>query len=392
MISNARAFLAAVALALAPPAMAQTAYLVKDITPGSPSPLGSNPDSMWSFQGKVIFAADEASSGRELWITDGNGSGTRLLADLCPGTCSSGPRPLGTAHSLLFGIAFSYPPNGTPDSEPGYLWRSDGTREGTFLLPDPLKLVVLPLTGEDGNPVDDGSQVPIVFGTDAAYFAACNPSLQKCGAWRTDGSVSGTVKLNELPSGRPSDLTLAGARLFFASYQQLWSSDGTPGGTTAIKQFPNGTPRRLAALGNKVLFLVPAAAPGTGEELWVTDGTAAGTLALTSFEATAPFQQTHFLKTLGDRVYFVADDVTHGAEIYASDGTTAGTVRITDFGFNNPFGWDSRFNDTGLFASQISKLGNRLIFWATDGIHRYQPWSNLGTLASTTSLCAGCAF
>jgi len=387
-----RVFLAFAALvALSVPLAAQTAYLVKDIAPGSHEPSGSDPESMLSFQGKVIFSAQEPSSGRELWITDGNSSGTRLLADFCPGNCSSSPLPLGTAHSLLFGLAFPNSDNGFNES--GNLWRSDGTRQGTFLLPDPLDPVVLSFIPDDGQPID-GPRVQIVFSTDAAYFAACNQQFQKCGVWRTDGTAAGTVKLNELSSGFVSELTLGGGRLFFTNNdnEQLWTSDGTPAGTTLVRQFTNGSPRHLAALGNKVLFLAPATAPGTGEELWVSDGTAAGTIALTSFEAATPFQQTRFLKTLGDRVYFVADDVTHGADIYASDGTAAGTVRITDFGFSNPFGWDSNFGEGGLAPSQIAKLGNRLVFWATDGLHQYQPWSNLGTFASTAPLCSGCAF
>ncbi len=390
---TARVLLALAALALAPPAAAQTAYLVKDITPGSQVPAGSNPDSLWSFQGKVVFTASEPSSGRELWITDGNGSGTRLLADFCPGTCSSAPLPLGEAHSLLFGIAFLHPSDFPGDQELGYLWRSDGTREGTFpLLPDPLHQVLLTFTPQFPDPFD-GPQVPVVLASDAVYFAACNNTHEKCGVWRTDGTAAGTTELHEFPNGRSaSDLTLVGNRLLFASYQQLWTSDGTPEGTTPVKQFSNGSPRHLAALGGKVLFLAPAAAPATGEELWVSDGTAAGTLALTSFEAVQPFQQTNFLKTLGDKVYFVADDVTHGAEVYASDGTAAGTVRITDFGFNNPFGWDDQIHDGGLFSWQLEKLDNRLIFWATDGITGYKPWSNLGTVSSTAPLCSDCEF
>jgi ELWxxDGT repeat protein len=384
-----RSLVALAALAVAPPLAAQTAYLVKDIAPGRQEPSGSDPGSMWSFQGKVIFSAQEPSSGRELWITDGNSSGTRLLADFCSGRCSSAPLPLGTAHSLLFGISFPNADEGF--SESGNLWRSDGTRQGTFLLPDPLDPLVLSFLPDDGEPVD-GPRVQIVFGTDAVYFAACNQQSQ-CGVWRTDGTAAGTVKLNDFGSGSASELTLVGNRLFFTGNQQeLWTSDGTPAGTTRVRQFTNGSPRHLAALGNKVLFLAPADAPGSGEELWVSDGTAAGTIALTSFEAPDPFQQTRFLKTLGDRVYFVADDVTHGAEIYSSDGTAAGTVRITDFGFFNPFGWDSDIEEGGLAPAQIARLGNRLVFWATDGLHQYQPWSNLGTFASTTSLCSSCAF
>jgi ELWxxDGT repeat protein len=389
-IASALLVLSGLALASPVPAVAQTAYLVKDITSGSRFPAGSSPKSLWSFQGKVLFSAEEPSTGRELWITDGNGSGTRLLAEFCPGTCSSSPIPLGTAHSLLFGIAFPNISDSPFDPQIGYLWRSDGTREGTFLLPDSLNQVALPFASDFFDPVD-GPQVPIVFGPDVAYFAACNNSLERCGVWRTDGSAAGTIKLHEFPGSlAASDLTLVGSRLFFASYQQLWTSDGTAEGTVPVRDFPSATPRHLAALGNKVLFLAPAASPATGEELWVTDGTAAGTRALTSFEVAQPFRQTHFLKTLGNKVYFVADDVTHGAEIWTSDGTSSGTVRVTDFGFHNPFGWEEGFSDGGLFSWQIDKLGDRLVFSATDGISDFQPWSNQGSPASTTPICPTC--
>jgi len=383
----ARVLFVLAAFAMAPPIAAQTAYLVKDIALGSQERVGSYPGSMWSLQGKVIFSAQEASSGRELWITDGNGSGTRLLADFCPGTCSSSPLPLGTAHSLLFGLSFS-PGTG---SEEGFLWRSDGTRQGTFLLPDPLNRWVISFTPEFDT---DSPRAPLVFGTDDAYFAACNFFQPECGIWRTDGTAAGTIMLVEIRGGLfGSQLALTGGgRLFFAPGQELWTSNGTAAGTTLVHQFSNGSPRLLTALGNKALFLAPATAPGTGEELWVSDGTAAGTLALTSFETRDPFQQTHFLTALGDRVYFVADDVTHGAEIYASDGTAAGTQRVTDFGFFNPFGWDGTFEVGGLSSAQIARLGNRLVFWATDGLHQYQPWSNTGAVASTAPLCSGCAF
>src|SRR3954471_2128975 len=226
-------------LALPQAAWSQTAHLVKDIIPGSHELAGSFPDSMWSVQGKVIFTAEEPSSGRELWVTDGNSSGPRLLTDFCPGTCSSAPLPLGTAHSLLFGIASV---ENTFSSNFAHLWRSDGTRQGTFLLPGLVPIIESSF---------DNPQASIAFGADNAYFGACEPERSKCSLWRTDGTATGTVELKEIPDGNaPSELTFAGGRLFFVSAWQLWTSDGTPEGTTAIRQFPNSVPRHLAALGN----------------------------------------------------------------------------------------------------------------------------------------------
>lgn len=377
---------------LVPPAAAQTASLVHDIHPARSSSSGSSPRQLWSFRGKVLFAAREQSSGRELWSTDGTGSGTRMLADFFPGAGFSDQHILGTMGPLLFGVAIEEASCcGTLRS---YLWRSDGTREGTFLL-DPLLQVAIPYERDFGDP-GEVAGAPVALADEAVYFAGCAGG-EDCGVWRTDGTVEGT-KLLKTVSGSfngsyPQELTVAGERLFFVRAQQLWTSDGTPEGTTPLQDFPFGFlhPRHLVALGNQVLFLAPAAAQGAGEELWASDGTAAGTRALTSFAVAEPFKQTHFLKVLGDKVYFVADDATHGAEIWASDGTSAGTVRVTNFDFHDPFNGPNNSSGDGLsFPEMLEKVGDRLIFWADDAVSGLRLWSSRGTLQSTAPVCPAC--
>jgi ELWxxDGT repeat protein len=138
-----------------------------------------------------------------------------------------------------------------------------------------------------------------------------------------------------------------------------------------------------------VLFLAQAAAPGSGEELWASDGTPAGTRALTSFEVAEPFEQTWFLKVLEGKAYFVADDATHGAELWTTDGTSAGTVPVTSFGFHDPFGFEDH---DGLPPRALEKVGDRLVFLATDGLTGRQLWSSRGTPQSTAPVCPDCTF
>jgi ELWxxDGT repeat protein len=361
-------------------ASAQTASLVKDINPGLGYERSLFAGDVASIGGKILFRGYEDSSGGELWSVDGSGTGARLLADLCPGRCSSDPTPLGTLHSLLFGL--THPDFGSTAT---YLWRSDGTRQGTFLLPDPLLRVYLraDVYGEDPPPV--------AFGQEVVYFAGCDFD-HGCQLWRTDGSPEGTRIVRSIQSASssfsPSDLTIAGSRVFFALNSQLWVSDGTADGTVLVKTL-SSAPRRLAALGTKLFFLAQGAA---GEELWVSDGTAEGTRALTDLGPAQPFLQTLFLKPMGDKIYFVADDAEHGAELWRSDGTAAGTVRITDFGFHNPFNWDDSFGDGGLPPGSLALFGGRVVFWATDGLNGFNLWSTQGTPASTAPVCAGCSF
>ncbi len=373
----------------ATPAAAQTASLVKDIHPGK-TETGANPGEMWSFRNKVLFTAREPSSGRELWVTDGTGVGTRLLADFFPGEDSSGPVILGEMGSLVFGVVGER--SGCCGASPFFLWRSDGTREGTFLL-DPAMDVAVPY-GEQSDDFQEDPVAVVALMKEAAYFTGCEGE-EDCGLWRTDGTVAGTELLKTIGGGfldgYPRELTVAGDRLFFIAGQRLWTSDGTPEGTTMARDLGSGYPRPhlLTALGRQVLFLAQAAAPGTGEELWASDGTSAGTRALTSFEVAAPFQQTWFLKVLDDKAYFVADDATHGAELWATNGTSAGTVPITGFGFHDPFDAASR---NGLRPQALEKVGDRLVFQANDGLTGLQLWSSRGTPQSTAPVCPDCAF
>jgi ELWxxDGT repeat protein len=41
---------------------------------------------------RLVFGANDGSTGRELWVTDGTTAGTTLLKDINPGPGSSSPR------------------------------------------------------------------------------------------------------------------------------------------------------------------------------------------------------------------------------------------------------------------------------------------------------------
>ena len=70
---------------------------------------------------RLFFAADDGVRGRELWVSDGTASGTRLFKDLEPGAAGSSPTELTPIEGTLF---FSAETSGR-GREP---WLSDGTR------------------------------------------------------------------------------------------------------------------------------------------------------------------------------------------------------------------------------------------------------------------------
>jgi len=61
--------------------------MVKDINPSGHGNLGGF---LTEFRGKLVFSAGVASTGVELWVSDGTEDGTRLICDIYPGPVSSG--------------------------------------------------------------------------------------------------------------------------------------------------------------------------------------------------------------------------------------------------------------------------------------------------------------
>jgi ELWxxDGT repeat protein len=342
------------------------ASLVADVNQAEPfnlEPAVSGP--FVTLGGKVLFEAFEPGSGRELWASDGTSLGTEILRDLCPGSCSSDVQFVGTLRDRIAILE-----DGNFNTR--RLWRSDGTRQGTF-----------PLVSQEGRAVSSCRNFThsfvVVGGT--IYFSGTDQRFGNCGLWRADGTRDGTrlVKAGEL-----ENLTRAGGRVFFRAGATrgaaLWVSDGTPAGTVLLGEWSQGgsdVPRILGALDSRVLFV----APEDGHELWVSDGTPAGTQPISTIAAPEPFRVTGSVEVLDGVAYFLVDDVTGGTDLWRSDGTRAGTRRVTAFGYATPF------PDNLL---QLARIGDRLVFVADDGLTGVRWWTSRGTPETTAAIpCAG---
>jgi len=360
------ALLAALPL-LAPLALAAEgpgAALVRDINTGTNPTPGANPSNLVVSGSKVYFLTN--GSLRQVAVSDGTAAGTEVLPDPCDGAvdrCSSNPQLLGGAGGLLF-----YTTALGEFSDTVVLWRSDGTRSGTYPLTGPSLFLNLPSERPRSYALVGGR----------LFFRGCDDA--SCSLWVSDGTVAGTRLVTALPGSEagPDQLTPLGNRVFFFAFDPaaswaLWTSDGTAAGTREVSAFADRSnqPRLLTAATGRLYYV--GGPTDDDDELWTSDGTAAGTRAVTSFEAPNPFLTDIPFKVAGSRIYFFADDVTHGNEIWTSDGTPAGTRRVTDFGFDRPFPTSPR----------LEALGNRLVFFATDGLQPLQLWSTTGTPEST---------
>lgn len=121
----------------------------------------------------IYFTGSDDAHRLELWVTDGEQAGTRLVKDINPGVNSSLPRyaPVSDGPAIYFAAN---------DGAHGYeLWRSDGTEVGTYLVKDIVPGAGDFLIGTTLNAVQVGAKL---------YFG---PNLSTA-LWETDGTEAGT--------------------------------------------------------------------------------------------------------------------------------------------------------------------------------------------------------
>ncbi|WP_257462931.1 ELWxxDGT repeat protein [Archangium lipolyticum] len=384
-------------------------FLIKDIN--ETIPQAAMPRQVVTAGGTTFFTATDATSGTELWRTDGTAEGTQLVKDLLPGPLSSSPFSLTDRAGTLFFFAQSILGSHT-------LWRSDGTPAGT----EPVKDSLDPSSGleqfgerlyfrsNDGHVLWESDGTP-----EGTRKALTFIGYQSEGSyWETKlnrlaGSVNGTLFLDVqrntrsgtgsrsarelwlraddgmtteawliLPPSTPSstsgsDFAVVGDALFYRGLSDdgtigLWRTDGTRAGTVRVRDVE---PVALAAVGGTLFFRVDAGASG-GTELWKSDGTEAGTVRVTTFPQSARPSE---LTAVGGTLFFRLDEgASGGAELWRSDGTEAGTVRVRAF-------------PAGAFPSELTAMGGTLFFRLDEGASSgAEPWKSDGTEVGTVRL------
>ena len=346
---------------------AQSPTLIKDIAIGN----NGNPQFMTNVNGTLFFVANDGTTGRELWKSDGTQSGTSIVKDINPGASHSQ-----IAKIINFNGKACFRASSNVN---GYeLWISDGTEAGTKIIKE---------FGE-GNLGIDPSDL-IVFKNEL-YFTERN-NTTGVNLWKTDGTETGTVLIKNLyTSGNANNaayLTVMGNHLYFFAAEvglltsDLWKTDGTSAGTSIVISM-SGQTGELISTGDKLFFAFGGTGgSATNKGLYITDGTSNGTVKVKDLALSYMIN----FPTNGTAVYtnnnliFTANDGVHGEELWKSDGTEAGTVLLKDINTGISDGLD--------FQPFITKgFGGKVYFVAKDNSFVREIWTSDATEAGTMAL------
>ncbi len=356
---------------------------VKDINPGAGD---SSPHYMSSANGILFFAADDGSSGVELWRSDGTEAGTTLVKDINPGPGNSNPWGGVDVGGTLYFAA--------DDGASGFeLWRSDGIETGTVQVRD-----IRPGLGSSLEDRPRGIDPILLASVDGVIFLRAYHGSTGWELWRSDGTGAGTILVKDINPGPggwdqnsaghswPHYLMSFQGKLYFAaddgsSGTELWRSDGMDAGTIRVADIYPGEfhshPTHMTAVNDGILFgAFYDSSTGTDIELWKSDGTGAGTGLLKDLYP-GGVSNPHYLTAVGDLVFFAAGDA-NGWEPWRSDGTEAGTFPLRDI-----YAGPESSNPT-----QLIEGDGVLFFTARDSIEWvWELWRSDGTEAGTLPVC-----
>ena len=282
-------------------------------------------------------------------MSDGTEAGTFLLADLCPGDCSSIPVPIGSLSRPQGPLLFFW---ASVDRDVRFSWVTDGTPEGTHRLAESL------CSGDCQSAFD-----PLTTWED--------PAAPRPFDWIPRGRELGVALQGEMVFAVHRDYCHEGESAC-SSDNALFASDGTSAGTHRLAGLPLVTDHYLALTlsgdGQRAVFRVTRreSEHHEPEELWVTDGTVAGTGPLDLGCASerigdpAPF---------GSGVAFIATCSGGGTNLYVA-GSAVAPAR--------PLGID------GAFSAVV--VGGRLYALRGGGEVAVELWQSDGTSAGTAKV------
>ncbi|WP_373553009.1 ELWxxDGT repeat protein [Haliscomenobacter sp.] len=285
-------------------AAAQT--LVADINPLS---RGSNPQFIRTAPGGVVFLANSADYGLELFYSDGTAAGTKLILDAAKGTTSGNYLSLEVINERAYFLTHQ----GTTMT----LWRYNFLNGQLQALKD--------FTGiNDANLGNHGLFTRA--GNEIFFWIKVNNGGElwkiRANSTQVDLVTSFPELIQPVEMGSV-DNTLVFSGRHFTGTVQVWSSKGTNASTQLLKEFTGSNPMAsgMRLYKGKLLFI--GREESYGQEIWSTDGNTASIYLDVLPGSTSSFAQ--YLVVNNQTLFFVAQTTNGGAEVWRSDGTTNGT-------------------------------------------------------------------
>ncbi|MBA4852222.1 ELWxxDGT repeat protein [Emticicia sp. BO119] len=344
-------------LCLAKPGSAQVPYIVKDIFKDGSASVNN----LTAVNDILYFTAYDTNNehGEELWRSDGTKAGTFMVKDIKPGSASSDIIQLLNVNGTLYFAA--------KDANYIYrLWKSDGTEQGTVMV---------------NSTVSFANTMTHVNGT---IFFSSTTDEYGTELWKSDGTTGGTSLVKDLNPGSGNafinNLTNINGTLYFTTshnnFWALWKSDGTEEGTEIVKQVdsPYAIMQSLTNVNGSLFLIIDDTVHGG--ELWKSDGTTAGTEMVKDINTGVEGSIINSMVAVGDILYFSAYTDTYGRELWRSDGTESGTKIVKDIYMG--------FADSN--AMMFVNVDGTLYFGADDGEHGRELWKSDGTPEGTVML------
>jgi trimeric autotransporter adhesin len=153
-----------------------------------------------------------------------------------------------------------------------------------------------------------------------------------------------------------------------------------------IRTDGSSLPTDLTTMGDMIYFFADDGIHGW--ELWKSDGAVAGTVIVKDIN---PGQNgaidgsfDHWMVNVDGALLFAANDGSHGMELWKSDGTSDGTALVKDIypGANGAL-HDIPAPCYSSCAPKMADVNGSLFFVANDGEHDNQLWKSDGTMAGT---------
>lgn len=140
------------------------------------------------------------------------------------------------------------------------------------------------------------------------------------------------------------------------------------------------------SLGNVMYFTANNGV--NGEELWRTDGTTLGTYMVKDIEPGPNGSSPREYTLVNGVVYFTATTADYGRELWRTDGTANGTYLVKDV-FPGTISGVAQGVYYGDIPAHLTAMGNNLYFFAHDDASSVQLWKSDGTANGTVQVTTG---